>query len=182
MNKSNIIITVLLLVILMCVGLLTYYFYITPNDRVHSDASKSLSVTKEKPFTDLQGNPTDFKKQEGKIRVVNIWASWDPFSAQELRDLNTVAQEYRDKGVVFIAINRKEPKEQAQRFLNSLPSLSNLSFVIDENDSFYNSIGGYAMPETVFYDTRGTITSHTRGLLTIDEMKVQIDSALQTQK
>ena len=156
--------------------------YITPNDTANSDAQATLAVTEEKIFTDLEGNPVTFTEYEGKVRIVTSWASWNPFSAQELETFEAVAQTYIDKEIVIIAINRKEPKEQAQRFLKTLPQFPHIIFAIDQSDAFYSSVGGYAMPETIFYDNSGNIIEHVRGTLTQEQIRIYIDRAFKSQE
>jgi len=48
--------------------------------------------------------------------VVATWASWSPFSTADLNTLSELSSEFSDEEVVFMAINRKESKEQAARF------------------------------------------------------------------
>ncbi len=182
MNKSSILVLVVLLVILCLCTLVTYVLYVVPNDSTNSDAHKNLSATADHTFIDLDGNAIDFKQYEGKVRVVTLWASWNPFSAAELQNFEAVAQQYLNQEIVIIALNRNESKEQAQRFLNTLSKFSHLVFAIDQNDSFYTSVGGYAMPETLFYDSVGNITFHKRGTLSVDELKQHIDDAIKAQE
>jgi len=178
MQRSHIIGLLVLIFILALAGTITYYFYKTPNDDAHSDAKRTLSQAEEK-FTNLNGEKVAFKEYEGKVRVVNVWASWSPFSAQELPLLEEVAGAYKDKGVVVIAVNRNEPKELAQRYLETLGTFSDLVVVIDPEDRFYEDVEGFAMPETVFYDARGNISNHKRGNMTKEEMIRLIEEALQ---
>ena len=96
--------------------------------------------------------------------------------------METLAGEYKDKEVVVIAVNRKEPKEVAVQFLSSIKTFEHIVFAIDETDSFYKSISGFSMPETVMYDTRGTIIVHKRGSMDLIEMKKHLDELLATEK
>ena len=43
-------------------------------------------------------------------------------------------------------------------------------FLVDPGDTFYKGVGGYAMPETVFYARDGAIMTHTRGVLVEAEL------------
>lgn len=181
MRKSSTVITLIILVaILIIVGGVLYVVRTNPSDDPQGDAVTNLKVTTDQSFTDLQGNALDFEAYEGKVRVVNAWASWNPFSIQELKDFETLASEYNKEEVVVIAINRKEPKEQAVGFLASVGTFSSIVFAIDLQDSFYTSIGGYAMPETIFYDARGNIVVHARGDMSLEEMKTYTNQALES--
>lgn len=163
---------------IICVSALTYWYVKIPKDKLHSDASVALESGPAAVFTDLEGNVITFESYEGKVRIVSSWASWNPFSVSDLQTLNTIAGDYKDKEVFVIAINRKESKEQAERFLSTLPNLEHLHYAIDVHDSFYASIGGYAMPETVVYDAKGNVAFHKRGISTEEELRSMLDEVL----
>jgi thiol-disulfide isomerase/thioredoxin len=181
MQRSNITVIAFFIVMVCILGGLTYWYLSIPKDAKGSDASSALTPEENGVYTNLAGEEVSFGDHAGRVRVVTSWASWNPFSVSDLHTLNTVAGTYKEKGVVFLAINRKESKEQAQSFLASLPSMSNIEFAIDTQDTFYTSIGGYAMPETVMYDTQGNIKEHTRGTLTESELRALLDTVLQTE-
>jgi cytochrome c biogenesis protein CcmG, thiol:disulfide interchange protein DsbE len=179
MDKANIIALLVIILVLVTAGSVTYYFYSTPNDAIDSEAKKTLSTESGLSFTDLDGNTITFDQFEGKVRVVNSWASWTPFSVQELKDLHTVAAEFKDQNVAVIAINRKESKELAVQFLSTIQSFENITFALDPDDAYYASIGGFSMPETVIYDAEGNLVTHKRGSMTQEEMRTLIREALQ---
>jgi len=174
MQRSHLITLLILVAVLLGGALVTYMIGTMSRDDARSDARKTLVTTESQVFTDLSGNEFTFETFEGTVRVVNSWASWSPFSVQELRDLNEIAQEFADRNVVVIAINRKEPKEVAQAFLQTVGDTSSIKFAIDVNDTYYASVVGYAMPETIFYDAQGNIAVHKRGVMTKEEMKKTI--------
>lgn len=182
MKKSNIFTALLLLLILIVTGTLTYLYLKVPRDTQGSDASTGLRGETTGVFLNLAGEEISFDAHAGRVRAVTSWASWNPFSVQDLQTFNTVALQYKDTGVVFLAINRKESKEQAERFLSTLPPLQNIEFAIDTQDTFYTSIGGYAMPETVIYDDRGAIKEHKRGTMTESEFKNALEKVIGNQE
>lgn len=182
-RNQGTIITIGSLVIILAIGSwVTYHVRHTAIvSEKGTDAASSLGNSSSTPYTDLQGNPFSFDSFRGHIRMVNMWASWTPFSVQELKALNQLAGEYAQKNVVVIAVNRKEPKERAQAFLNTLGALPNIHFAIDVTDAFYTSVGGYAMPETVIFDAAGKMVFHQRGPMTLDQMRTQINATIAAQ-
>lgn len=181
MRKSYI---VTLLVLTVVVVLVVGVTFIVRDRAAREEANQAeetlFSDAGESPYVDKNGNGVSLEGNLGKVIVVNSWASWSPFSVEELQSLNQFALEYKDKNVVVIAVNRKETKEQAERFLSTLPPLDNLQIVIDTKDFFYGAVGGYAMPETVFYDSRGTIIEHRQGAVSLEDTKRIIDSIIST--
>jgi thiol-disulfide isomerase/thioredoxin len=181
--KRTSVLFLLLLICIACALVAVAYWYVSiPKDARGSDSSTVLNEVQSGTYISLSGEGVTFTKNIGKVRVVTSWASWSPFSVEDLKVLNNVAGEYRDKDVSFVALNRKESKEQAERFLKELTSLENLEIAIDTEDIFYKSIGGYAMPETVIYDTKGNIKVHHRGVLGESELKDLVDSVLNLNK
>jgi thiol-disulfide isomerase/thioredoxin len=176
-KKSPIVTLCVLAGILVVLGYATYKV-VRHTQYVKSDVSTQLFSGNEKDYTSITGAPVTLATYAGKNIYVNNWASWSPLSQQELIDLNEVAGEYKDKNIVFLALNRKETKEMAQRYMASLPALPNITFVIDTDDVFYGKVGGYAMPETVIFDTNGATAYHDRTPLTKDEMRTRINALL----
>ncbi len=171
----------ILFVILVVLGVVTWYLrYSAARDEVGKAATELLADSEATPYTTLTGEPFSFMEYRGKIRVVNVWASWSPFAATELPILNDIAARYGgEQAVVAIAVNRKEQKERAAAYIATVPVLPNVVFAIDETDAFYQSVGGYAMPETIIFNAAGDIVWHYRGVITYDLVAEQIDQLLQ---
>lgn len=113
----------------------------------------------------------------GKLMVINSWAAWCPFCKKELVDFAAVQKEFGD-AVVIIAIDRAESKETAKQYSDELGVTDDLIFLLDPSDSFYQSIGGFSMPETIFVDTSGEIVIHKRGPMDIQEIREKIQQLI----
>jgi len=178
-SKKNVYVLGAIVFVVLFVGTVTYYLSDQAAREEANQAKNTLFAEGvATPYVDQNGVPTSLDSYLGKIIVVNSWASWSPFSVQELQDLNIIAEEFKDKNVVVVAVNRKEHKDQAERFLNTLPPLPHLKIVTDTTDYFYNAVDGYAMPETLFYNEAGSITLHHKGALSRDELRSQLESIL----
>jgi thiol-disulfide isomerase/thioredoxin len=128
-------------------------------------------------YTDLEGNSVELEAFKGKPLIVNSWATWMPFSKDELVLLNEAKTTYGD-GIGILAINRMEDRERVKSYLGVYGMGGDITFIIDPTDNFYRAVGGYAMPETVFYAADGTRIFHKRGVLTKEELENQIKSLL----
>lgn len=117
---------------------------------------------------------TDFGN---KLLVVNAWASWCPFCVDELPDFVQLQQAFPDE-IAVIAINRAEPLRIARDFTDSIGLSDDLVFLMDSSDSFYKSIGGFSMPETLFITPTGEIALHKRGPFKFPEMKQIVEGIL----
>ncbi len=134
--------------------------------------------TGQTPFTDMAGNTLSLTDQVGSVLVVNSWASWSPDSAVELPVLEKIAMEFKDRNVKVLAVNRAEPQSTAERFLRVIGATDGVELVLDPDDRYYRSIAGYAMPETVFYDTKGNVVYHHHGTLTYEQVREYVTTAL----
>lgn len=172
MKKSSIFTLIILTGILIVAGYFAWKSIHPSENPTNSEAARSLTADGDSiVYSDLEGNQVHLEKYAGKVRVVNSWATWCPFCANELKDFNELAAQYSSDEVVVIAINRKEPVGKVKAYLSQLGTFDNLIFVQDKNDSFYKSIAGFAMPETVFYNTDGTVFLHKRGFMNLTEMQ-----------
>lgn len=113
----------------------------------------------------------------GRPLVINAWAAWCPFCVKELPALAAVQKEFVDK-VVIIAINRQESLSTAKGYTDQHGLSNDLIFLLDPSDSFYQSIGGFSMPETIFVDKNGNIADHKRGPMDAQEMRERIRKTL----
>lgn len=178
-RRQTIITLLILLLLLVGAGYMTYTV-LQDNQRSQSEAAATLGRGESAAYVSLTGETVSLDAYEDKVRVVNSWASWSPFSAQELKELEQLAASYADRDVVVLAINRNEDPIRAQRFLDSLGTFEHVVFVLDADDSFYERMDGKAMPETLFYDTAGAIVHHARGPLGYEQMVTYVTAALST--
>ena len=165
MSRSNFITVLLLLFIVAIAAWAAWRTQQSQLAETASEASRVLTNSEVAAYTDIQGNPIDLEDFSGQVRVVNSWASWCPFCVAELSDFQTLAVEFKEEDVVVIAINRAETVSKINAFLDSLPALDEVLIVLDERDAFYDLIGGFAMPETLFYDRFGNVVVHKRGFM-----------------
>jgi hypothetical protein len=179
MQKNHKVLIGLLAVTLIVLAAVTLLVLKKDKKEITTEAINTFSnAPGEEPYTDLVGNPVSLDKYLGNIMVVTTWASWSPFSANDLTMMQSLSIDYQDKGIVFLAINRKEPKEQASRYLMTVPEITDVIMVLDPRDHFYTVTGGYAMPELLVYDKTGKIILHNHGTMAEAELKIFLDDIL----
>lgn len=172
-KKTLVLLVVVILILLLAFSLWKYHKKTSINEETLSVFTVEEG---EAPYSDLYGKPVALDTYLGQPLVVVSWASWSPFSEGDIKMLSELSQEYSQAG--FMAINRKEPKEQAQRYVNSIGDTPGVLIVLDPRDEFYNAVGGYAMPELVIYDRSGEIVLHERGVANKDLIKATLNSLL----
>lgn len=55
------------------------------------------------------GTEGDLQSLEGKVVLVNFWATWCAPCLSEIPELNRLAREYSDKGVVVLSVSDEDP-------------------------------------------------------------------------
>ena len=144
----------------------------------NTEGTEQFNKVPQFAFEDNKGNevtPNDFP---GKILVVNSWATWCPFCVDELPDFVELQKNFADD-IVVIAIDRAESRSTAVGYTDGLGVTDDLVWLLDPSDSFYRSIGGFSMPETLFVDSEGNIRIHKRGPMDIKEMTEKVTSILE---
>jgi thiol-disulfide isomerase/thioredoxin len=179
-RRTTITILVILMLVIVTLAYVTYRIVTKSNVEESAAGQALLGAPGETAYISVSGVPIDLSQKLGQEALyINSWASWSPLSREELIALDTLAGEYKDRGISFIALNRKESKEVAERYLATLPPLTNLQVVIDSSDYFYGQVGGYAMPETLFFSKRGELWRHERQPLNIEAMRALVNTYLE---
>jgi len=159
-------VTIFVLIGTLCVfAFITYQFVAVSG--VFSDLKNDLKTIEPEQgseYLDIHGNSVQMSEFKGRPLIVNSWATWSPYSKDELSLLTDIQRDYDD--IVVLAINRKENLPIISSYLKTYNiNIEGLIFLSDTTDHFYTSSGGYAMPETIFYRKDGTIHTHVRGTL-----------------
>ena len=166
------------LIVLIILGYITYAF---TNPRgnlgdVHNDL-KVIKAPEGFAYADLDGISVDIKNFKAKPLIINSWATWSPFSLTELTQLKHIQDMYGDR-VTILAINRMENAGVIRSYLSTNNITDSVKILIDPTDHFYKAIGGYAMPETVFYNADGKLVHQARGVLTTEALQQIIESII----
>jgi thiol-disulfide isomerase/thioredoxin len=161
-------------VIVGSIGWLIIFNRYTPGQ---SNNEAQLQKAPDFTLQNYNGQAVRLSDFAGKPLVINSWASWCPFCRQELPDFVTAQKEFGDK-VVIIAVNRQESLAVAKGYTDQQGTTNGLIFLLDPSDSFYQSIGGFSMPETIFVDKNGNIIDHKRGPMDIKEIRERIQRIL----
>jgi thiol-disulfide isomerase/thioredoxin len=175
MSKKNIII-IFVAAFVALVGFTGLWFWRGRVERPVNFSDVKRPPAPEFNLKDYEGKEVKLSDFRGKPSVINVWAGWCPFCADELTDLVKLQEEFGDK-IAVIGINRGETLEAAKQFSDRAGVIGKMILLLDPSDSFYSSIGGFSMPETIFTDASGFILFHKRGPMKLEEMKRRLQQA-----
>lgn len=135
-----------------------------------NESAKTLGTLPDVTLQTYEGENVKLASLRGDPLIINSWAVWCPFCKEEMKDFAALQEEFGDR-VRVIAVNREESLEKAKGFTDSIGVTDTLTLFLDGNDSFYQNIGGFTMPETIFVNESGEILIHKRGFMKLDEMR-----------
>ncbi len=102
------------------------------------------------------GGKIDLGALQGKVVLVDIWASWCAPCMEEMPLLDEMAGRLKQKGVQIIAVSVDEDKDSAQTFLSSRPSWS-LTVAHDPKGKLPEALRPGKMPSSYVVDAEGII-------------------------
>ena len=182
MKKTDIV-TIAVMGGIIALGVLYIFFFQDQSEvqqRQNTPAAQALLPPEDvQSFTDLAGQPFSVSESFGSVMVVMTWASWCPLCAADFAPYGDIATEYKDRGVVFYALNRGEDPYSAERFLATIDEPTSVRYILDPSDYFFAQSEGYAMPETIVYNKEGGVVLRQHGSLRPDELRTVLNNILE---
>ena len=138
---------------------------------------------RERPIKAIRGDNFRFTDFDGKVLVINLWASWCGPCRREIPEYESVRKEYTGKDVVFIGLTTEDPRyetERVQRFLRDVNFGFRLGWADGEMARTLTN-GRRSIPQTMVIDPDGRIVSHWDGYAvgwSGKRLKQAIESAL----
>ncbi|MDH5393703.1 MAG: TlpA family protein disulfide reductase [Gammaproteobacteria bacterium] len=171
-----------IIIILIVVAAASAGFYFQQNQTT-DDATPAITVNKpaisvvgllrpEFVLPDLEDKARNISEWDGKIRLVNFWATWCPPCLREMPAFIEMQEQYADKDFVVlgIAIDRKDA---VQDFVDSIgvnyPILYGEMAALDLTTAYGNRLG--VLPFSVFVGKDNKIISVHNGEITAETIK-----------
>jgi cytochrome c biogenesis protein CcmG/thiol:disulfide interchange protein DsbE len=97
----------------------------------------------------------DLQSHEGKVVIVDFWASWCVPCRRSFPWLNDMHRKYADQGLVIIGVNLDAEPAAAMTFLEDFPP--EFSIYYDETKDLAREFGVVAMPSSYLIGRDGEI-------------------------
>lgn len=150
--------------------------------KVQPQAGKVRDVEPE-PVPDLtletmDGQSLDLAAQEGRVLLINFWATWCAPCRKEIPDLKKLHSDLNAEGLTVIGVALdQDGAEVVKPFADQLDI--NYPIVIDSEGSTESEFGPvYGLPTTVVVDPNGQITKRVIGIFPVEEMRPTLEEML----
>ena len=128
---------------------------------------------------DMNGKLRHISEWDGKVILLNFWASWCPPCREELPDFVQLYDDYADKGFVVVGV-AIDKQQDIIDFMDSVgveyPVMISETEGIRISQAYGNRLG--ALPYSVIIDRDGQMVSSHLKLLTYQDVEAMIQPLL----
>lgn len=125
-------------------------------------------------LTDLRGKEWTLQNLKGKVVLVNFWATWCPPCRKEMPDLDALYKQYKDRGLVVLAIS-DEDAAKVQSYIKD----HNVSYVIllDPGRKVNEAFRVEGIPKSFVYDRNGKLAAQAIDMRTKKQFLEMLEKA-----
>lgn len=144
------------------------------NAQTMTSAGLALRVP-ELVLADLKGQPQSLGQWQGKVLIINYWATWCLPCREEMPGFSRLQDKYRDKGVQFVGISI-DTVDKITEFQKT--TAVGYPLLIGDMAAMENSarLGNtrQALPFTAVFDREGRLSATKLGRLSEPELERQL--------
>ena len=155
-----------------------------PGDDITSSGTVALPASLlEENFKLLNGESRKLADYEGKVLLIDIWATWCGPCRQSIPHLVELAKEYKNKGVEIIGLTTERDDPDVE-YVREFSTQLKINYPIGwANPTLENGLknGRDGIPQTIIVGRDGKVKYHMVGFhpqLSIPQMKAVLDEAL----
>ncbi|WP_125154154.1 TlpA disulfide reductase family protein [Clostridium rectalis] len=173
--KRKVLFIVLIALLIIGIGGAKLYTYKQNNKNFSIKNKDEVKKTQSIDFTleDVFGNKITLSNLKGKKVYLNFWATWCGYCKEELDDIQTLHNEYKNKNIVILAINVGEDKKTVKKYLDE--SRYNFTTILDIDGKITELYGIQGFPTSLFIDEQGYVYNGVQGLMNLNMMKEKLD-------
>jgi cytochrome c biogenesis protein CcmG, thiol:disulfide interchange protein DsbE len=136
------------LLLLVFVGVVAYATYDKPiHVVVPGEQAPHFSLAAD------SGKTVSIPNSQGRLLILNFWASWCPPCVEETPSLSQLARDYSGRGVVVMAVSVDSSEKAYRAFLDKYKP----EFLTARDAFIHRDFGTFMYPETYIIDSRGKV-------------------------
>ena len=106
-------------------------------------------------FEDFSGNEINLNQYNGKLVIINFWATWCAPCKKEMPSLDKLYQAENFKNLQVFAVNMEQPNQlKTKKFFADL-NIKKLEIFFDNNLNFVKEFKLRGVPTTVLINKKG---------------------------
>lgn len=133
----------------------------TPAPKISDSALRQLMALQ---LPDSDGRPQALQQWQGKVLVINFWATWCPPCVKEMPELDRLQREQGPAGVQVVGLAIDQP-DSVRRFLKQTPVSFPIGLAGFEGSEIGRQLGNSAggLPFTAVFDRQGQVVERKLG-------------------
>jgi thiol-disulfide isomerase/thioredoxin len=145
------------------------------------EAKDALGKEVELKLKDLFGTDQSLSQYKGRVVVLNFWATYCVPCRTEMPDLAAIQNEYAALGVQVIGASTDEAEDRPKVLQFIKETKINFPIWMGATSADLRRFGlGEALPGTIVIDKTGKIVKVISGIVTVADLKKQIETMLST--
>ena len=109
----------------------------------------------------LEGEQFNNASVKGKVVLFQFWTTWCQYCRRDQPSVESLTTEFKDKGLVVLAVDVGEPKKKVKKFLEDSPRSSKVVLMEDTNLAAMFATRAY--PVYVVIDRDGNLAGRQNG-------------------
>ena len=129
---------------------------------------------------DMAGKALDWKSLEGKVVLLDFWATWCAPCRKSMPELQALHDRYASRGfsVLGVSIDDKKPVPKVKKFVASKKIRYPIA-IDSEKDPSWERFGVKAVPAAFLVDRSGNIVAQWTGVVNVRELEEKLAVLLQ---
>jgi peroxiredoxin len=117
----------------------------------------------------VDGDKVSLKDYEGKVVLINFWATWCPPCRAEIPDIQSTYEARQGDDFVVLGVNVEESRATVQQFMDEIEMT--YPVLLDEGGKVLQMYRASGLPVSVIVSRDGVIQVRHVGYLTADQLE-----------
>ena len=122
---------------------------------------------------DIDGHSQALADYQGKVIMLNFWATWCPPCRREIPSMDSIYQDLGDQGFVVLGINEFEDPDHVFAYMGQLEVFPSFPVLFDRDSRVSQLYGVKGLPTTLLINKHGQVVYRAVGGRDFDHPEVR---------